>query len=69
MHHSKELAFTFIMMLVFSLCTVSFNNHSTGSPFVKQCNQYFCAILVEGIMRDNSVKLFGIWVSGSGDVI
>ena len=29
MHHSKELAFTFIMMLVFSRCTVSFNNYST----------------------------------------
>ena len=25
MHHSKELAFTFIMMLVFFRCTVSFN--------------------------------------------
>ena len=29
MHHSKELAFTFIMMLVFSRCTVSFNNYSS----------------------------------------
>ena len=29
MHHSKVLAFTFIMMLIFSLCTVSFNNYST----------------------------------------
>ena len=29
MHHSKELAFTFKMMLVFSRCTVSFNNYST----------------------------------------
>ena len=29
-----------------------------------------CAILVEGIMRNNSVKLFLIWVSGSGgDVV
>ena len=29
MHHLKELAFTFIMKLVFSRCTVSFNNYST----------------------------------------
>ena len=26
-----------------------------------------CAIFIEGIKRNNSVKLFGIWVSGSGD--
>ena len=26
MHHSNERALTFIMMLVFSHCTVSFNN-------------------------------------------
>ena len=29
MHHSNEQALTFIMMLVFSRCTVSFNNYST----------------------------------------
>ena len=29
MHYSKEHAFTFKMMLVFSRCTVSFNNYST----------------------------------------
>ena len=29
MHHSNELAFTFIMMLEFSRCTVSFNNYRT----------------------------------------
>ena len=29
MHYSKELAFTFIVMLVFSRCTVLFNNYST----------------------------------------
>ena len=30
----------------------------------------FCAILVEGIMKNNSVQLFGIWASGSGgDVV
>ena len=29
MYHSKEIAFTFIMMLVLSRCTVSFNNYST----------------------------------------
>ena len=30
---------------------------SSGSPFVKQ-RVTICAILVEGIMRNNSVKLF-----------
>ena len=29
MHHSKDLVFTFIMMLIFSRCTVLINNYST----------------------------------------
>ena len=29
MHHSNEQAFTDILMLVFSRCTVAFNNYST----------------------------------------
>ena len=29
MHHSKDRVFTLIMMLIFSRCTVSFNNYST----------------------------------------
>ena len=29
MHHSKDLVFTFIMMLIFSRCIVSINNYST----------------------------------------
>ena len=29
MHHSKELAYTLLKMLIFSRCTVSFNNYST----------------------------------------
>ena len=28
-----------------------------------------CAILVEGIMGNNSVNLFRIWASGSGDFV
>ena len=28
MHHSKDLVFTFIMILIFSRCTVSINNYS-----------------------------------------
>ena len=28
MHHSKDLVFFFIMMLMFSQCTVSINNYS-----------------------------------------
>ena len=29
MYHSKERVITFIMILIFSLCTVSINNYST----------------------------------------
>ena len=29
MHHSKERVITFIMMLIFSRCTVSVNNYIT----------------------------------------
>ena len=29
MHHSTDVVFTFIMMLVFSRCTVSIDNYST----------------------------------------
>ena len=29
MHHSKDLVFNFIMMLIFSRCTISINNYST----------------------------------------
>ena len=28
---------------------------------------FICAILVEGIMRNISVKLFSIWTGGSGE--
>ena len=42
---------------------------TSGGPFVQRSGT-ICAILVEGIMRNNSLKLFPIWVSGSGgDVI
>ena len=35
-----------------------------------QWNITICAILVIGIMRNNSVELFRIWISGSGgDVV
>ena len=39
---------------------------SSYSPFVQQSGT-ICAILVEGIMTNNSVNLFLIWGSGSGD--
>ena len=39
---------------------------SSGSPFVQQ-SVTICAIFVVGIMRNNTVKLFWIWVSGSGE--
>ena len=32
-----------------------------------QRSETICAILIEGIKRNNSVKLFRIWVSGSGE--
>ena len=38
---------------------------SPGGPFVQRSGT-ICAILVEGIRRNNSVKLFRIWASGSG---
>ena len=43
--------------------------YSSDSSFVQQSGT-ICAIMVEGIMRNNSVKLFLIWASGSGgDVV
>ena len=39
---------------------------SSGGPFVMR-SKTICAILVEGIKRNNSVKLFWIWTSVSGD--
>ena len=39
---------------------------SSGSPFVQR-NLTLCASLVEGIKRNTPVKLFEIWVSGSGE--
>ena len=41
---------------------------SYGGPFVQR-SRNICAILIEGIMRNNYVNLFRIWTSGSGDVI
>ena len=38
---------------------------SSGSPFVQR-RVTICAILIEGIKRNNFVKIFGIWTSGSG---
>ena len=40
---------------------------SSGGSFV-QLSRIICANLVDGIKRNNSVKLFLIWTSGSGDV-
>ena len=42
---------------------------SSAGPFVQQRGT-ICGILVEGIMKNNSVNLFRTWVSGSGgDVV
>ena len=37
---------------------------SSGGPFAQQSGTIF-AILVKGIIRNNSVKLFRFWTSGS----
>ena len=41
---------------------------SFGSPPV-WCSRTIYAILKEGIMGNIHVKLYGIWTSGSGDVV
>ena len=38
---------------------------SSGGPFVQR-SKTICVILVNSIMRNNSMKLFSIWTSGSG---
>ena len=45
MHHSNERVFTFIMMLIFSSCTVSFNNYST--LFMAHSNPLACLHVIE----------------------
>ena len=50
-------------------CLKVFLIWSSGGPLIQQ-NGTICAILVEGIMRNNSVNLFWIWASGSeGDIV
>ena len=46
-------------------CLKIFLIWSSGSPFVQRSGT-ICAILVEGIMSNNSVKLLWIWISGLG---
>ena len=41
---------------------------SSGGPCIQQTGT-ICTILVEGIMRNNSMHLFQIWASGPGDVV
>ena len=48
-------------------CLKIFLIWSSGGLFVQQ-SRTICVILVEGIKRNNSVKLFLIGTSGSGDV-
>ena len=46
-----------------------FLSGGSGGRFV-QWSRTICAILVKGIMRNNSVNLIQIWASGSGgDVV
>ena len=49
-------------------CLKTFLIKSSGCPFFRW-SRTICAILVEGIMKINSVKLFLIRTSGSGDVV
>ena len=43
------------------------SNLEYGGPFVQRSGT-ICANVVEGIMRKNSVKLYLIWTSGSGEM-
>ena len=45
MPYSKELVYTFIMMLIFSHCTVSFNNYST--LYIAHSKKLACVHVVE----------------------
>ena len=51
--------------IILSLEEMSFIYFLSGALF----SGTICAILVEGIMGNNSVNLFRIWASGSGDVV
>ena len=47
----------------------TFLTYTSGDPFAQE-SETICSILVGGIMRNISVKLFGIWTSGSvGDIV
>ena len=67
--HHEELLCEFISHLGQWLrrrCRLSiFLILSSGGLFV-QWSRTICAIIVKGIMRNNSLKLFRIWISGSG---
>ena len=41
---------------------------SSGGPFIQRSGN-LCVILVDGIMRNNSVNIFRIWASDSGDIV
>ena len=59
-YHEKrvcEIILNFDQSFRWKCCLKVFLIWSSGSPFVQQ-SVTICAILVEGIMRNNSVKLF-----------
>ena len=61
---SCEIIFNLDQWFIRKCCLNVFLTWSSGSPFVQQ-SITICAILLDGIMRNNAVKLFYIWVSGS----
>ena len=48
MHLSKELSFTFLKMLTFSRCTVSFNNYSL--LYIAHFKPHACFHIIEFII-------------------
>ena len=70
-HHEEhfcEIILNLDQWFMRKCCLKIFFIWSSGGPFVQRSGT-ICAISVEGIMRNNSVKLFRIWASGSGDVV
>ena len=66
-HHDHEEQFCAIILnlnpQLRGCCFTIFITWSSGSSFIL-CSRNIPAILVEGIMRNNSIKLICIWISG-----
>ena len=69
-YHEEHFYYYFFNLDQWFICRLQiFLIYSSGDPFV-QPSGTVCAILVEDIIRNHSVKLFSIWISGSiGNII